>query len=334
MHFDAAWTIARVRGIAQLTPTVRQLELVPEDGSVPSYAPGSHLNVRVQIGARQEIRSYSLVGEARGDALRIAVKRLDAGRGGSRYMWSLREDARLAVNGPANHFELDFGAPQYLLVAGGIGVTPLVGMAQALAARGADVRMTYGVRNAAEAACADRLQAALGSAGEGRLKLLPSDRGQFIDFAGEIAALRQGAQMYLCGPAPMMDAARAAWAASGRPRADLRFETFGSSGHHAPQAFTVRLPRHRIEITVAPDRSLLDALEDAGVEVLADCRRGECGLCALDVLGVEGTIDHRDVFLSEHEKALGNRLCTCVSRIAGPGATVVLDSAWREDAAA
>lgn len=331
MRHSDHWTIATVRRTIDLTPTVREFELVPEGPAPAAWAPGSHLNVRVQIGPRQETRTYSLVGLSRGDGvLRIAVKRLDPGRGGSQYMWSLQPGARLSISEPGNHFALDLGAPGYLLVAGGIGVTPLVGMAELLGTRPAPVRMLYAARQRNELACLDRLEAALGE----RLATRVADEGQMIDFAAEFAALPAGTQVYLCGPVPMMDAARRAWAEAGRDIADLRYETFGSSGRHAPQAFTVKLPRHGVEVIVEAGRSLLDTLEAQGIAVLSDCRRGECGLCTMDVLACEGTIDHRDVFLSDHEKAEGKRLCACVSRIAGPGATVVLDTAWRDDSLA
>jgi vanillate O-demethylase ferredoxin subunit len=135
--------------------------------------------------------------------------------------------------------------------------------------------------------------------------------------------------MYVCGPVPMLDAARHAWEAAGRPAADLRYETFGNSGRFAPQAFRVRIPRHTLDIMVPAGCSLLDALEQAGVEAVSDCRRGECGLCTLDVLALDGEIDHRDVFLSEHEKQGNTRLCACVSRVVG---SVTLDSSYRPDA--
>lgn len=328
-HLDR-WLQATVRRTTDLTPTVREFELVPDDGPATSFSPGSHLDVRVPIGAREETRSYSLIGTAPHDgAWRIAVKRLETGRGGSRRMWSLQPGARLLVSPPQNHFELDLQAPAYLLVAGGIGVTPLVGMAQRLAARGAAVRMCYAAREPRELVYLDALQEALGD----RLGTFASTTRR-IDLAAEFAALPAGAQAYVCGPAPMMDDARRAWSATGRPTADLRFETFGSGGRSASQPFTVRLPRHGREVQVDGASSMLDALEAAGIEVLSDCRRGECGLCVMTVLSVQGSIDHRDVFLSEHEKAQGDRICACVSRVAGSGATIVVDTAYREDSLA
>jgi ferredoxin-NADP reductase len=328
MRNPLQWHPATVRAHRDLTPTVREFEIRPEGGVLP-WTVGSHLNLQLPIGGRTETRSYSLVGlpgqQGGSEVYRIAVKRVDASRGGSRHLWSLETGAELAVGEPANHFELPLGATQYLLVAGGIGITPLVGMAQLLQARGADVRLLYAARSAAEFALKDVLHASLGE----RLRTFASDAGQRIAFTDEIAALQPNALLLVCGPLPMLDALRAAWAQSGRPLTSLRFETFGNSGAVANEAFWVRLPRHGVELQVPADRTLLDVLNDAGIETLFDCRRGECGLCAVDVVETHGRIDHRDVFFSAHEKRGNQRVCACVSRVSGGG--LVLDSAYRPD---
>jgi len=154
--------------------------------------------------------------------------------------------------------------------------------------------------------------------------------GRTLDLDAEIAALPARAQLLICGPVPLLQAAQEAWARAGRATADLRFETFGSSGHQPPEAFWLKLPRHGLSVQVPADRSLLDVLEENGVAVLSDCRRGECGLCAVDVVQVQGRIDHRDVFFSAAEHAEGRQLCACVSRVCGGG--VELDSSYRPDA--
>jgi vanillate O-demethylase ferredoxin subunit len=329
MHDDTSWQGARVRALRDLTPTIREFELVPERG-VRAWTPGSHLRVRVPLAQRDETRHYSLVGlpaesAARG-AYRIAVKRLEPGRGGSRHLWSLAEGAELAIGEPANHFELSATAPQYLLVAGGIGVTPLVAMARTLAARGAALRMCYAARSAGELAYRDELAEALGAG----LALFSDESAERLDLDAEIAALAPGGQLYVCGPIVLLDAVREAWERSGRAVGDLRFETFGNTGRHAAQPFWVELAdRGGRRLDVPADRSLLDVLEEAGIAALSDCRRGECGLCALQVLRCDGTADHRDVFLSARQKAANERFCTCVSRVSGGG--IVLDSAYRPD---
>lgn len=324
MRSTQTWTDAVVQSIRDITPTVREFTLQPTQGVLP-HEPGGHLQVQLLLNGRAQTRSYSLVGAPDGTAYRVAVKRLDDGQGGSLTMWRLGVGERLMISEPQNHFPLDLTAPAYLLVAGGIGVTPLVLMAQTLAKRGAPVRMLLSARTEAELAYAAVLRAALGDG----LRQFVSAQGKKIDFTAEIAALAPGGQMLVCGPVPMLDAARRAWALADRPAADLRYETFGSSGRLTAQAFNVHIARPQIDITVPANCSLLDAIEMAGVPVLSDCRRGECGLCTMDVLAVEGEIDHRDVFLSEHEKQQNKRICVCVSRVVG---TITLDSAYRPEA--
>ena len=328
MKSDLQWMQAQVVALRDVTPTVREFELRTDAGTAVNWEPGAHLQVQVMTAqGRLQTRSYSLVGEGGGDSVwRIAVKRLDDGRGGSLAMWRLAVGDRLQVSTPQNHFPLDTRAPGYLLVAGGIGITPLVLMAERLAAvarsTGVPLTMLYGARHAGEFAYGERLREALGDA------LVLHEGAAPIDFARAIAALPTGGQLYTCGPVPMLEAVKRAWQAAGRAPADLRFETFGSSGRLAAQAFEVRVPRHDLAITVAPDCTLLEALEAAGVETLSDCRRGECGLCAMDVLAVDGEVDHRDVFLSEHEKQATTRICACVSRAVG---SITLDSSYRPD---
>jgi ferredoxin-NADP reductase len=328
MKNNLEWHPATVRAHRDLSPTVREFEIRPEGGVKP-WTVGSHLNVQVLADGREETRSYSLVGLPHGpgsnEVYRIAVKRAVPGRGGSRFMWSLETGAELMIGEPNNHFELAFGAAEFLLVAGGIGITPIVGMAQLLAERGAPVRMCYAARNPGELAYHEVLRGTLGE----RLRTFCDDAGERLDLAAEIAALAPRGQLWICGPMPLLDAAREAWAASGRDSADLRFETFGNSGRFEAQPFWVELPRHGLRLEVPADRSLLDVLNEAGVDTLYDCRRGECGLCAIDIVRTEGTVDHRDVFFSPHEKQTCTRMCACVSRVSGGG--VVLDSAWRPD---
>jgi len=331
MKSDDHWFEAGVDAVEDLSPTVRSLVLRPTNGIQP-WTVGSHLRVQVDLGGRSDVRHYSLVGlpqQSRADGCyRIAVKRADPGRGGSRFMWALQPGSRVQIAGPDNQFELPVSAPHTLLVAGGIGITPILGMALTLAARGVSLRMCYAARDAGELVFADALRAALGE----RLQTFVDASGQRIALDAEIAALPPGAQMLVCGPVPLLQAAQEAWARAGRPAAELRFETFGSSGSRPAEAFWVRVPRHNVQVEVPADRSLLEVLAEHGVEALYDCRRGECGLCAMDIVEIQGTVDHRDVFFSAAEKRENRRLCACVSRVSGGG--IVIDSAWRADAGA
>jgi vanillate O-demethylase ferredoxin subunit len=328
MMSETEFLPAVVDAVADLSPTVRLLRLRPADGITP-FGVGSHLRVRLHVDGRELLRHYSIVGlpqDARdARAYTIAVKRAEPGRGGSRAMWALRPGDTLPIAGPHNHFELPVGVTHALLVAGGIGITPIVGMALALAARATPLRLCYAARDEGELVFAERLRAALG---EG-LATFVDARGERLDLDAEIGALPANATMFICGPVPLLQAAQAAWERAGRAKAALRFETFGSSGHRPAQAFRVRLPRHALDLEVPADRSLLEVLEEQGVAVLSDCRRGECGLCALEVLALDGEIDHRDVFFSAAEQRTNHSLCTCVSRVCG--GSVALETAFRPD---
>jgi ferredoxin len=107
----------------------------------------------------------------------------------------------------------------------------------------------------------------------------------------------------------------------------LRFETFGSGGRFAAEPFKVRIPRLGLEVDVAINQTMLEALEAAGIDMIFDCLRGECGLCALPIIETDGIVDHRDVFFSEDEKAANSKLCTCVSRVIG--GSIAIDTADR-----
>lgn len=324
MRAATASTWATVRETRDVTPTIREFHVVPDEG-VERWTPGSHIDVTVLIDGQPATRSYSLVGEFDPHAYRIAVKRVPNSRGGSRYMWSLPAGARLSISAPKNFFELRHGAPAYLLIAGGIGITPLVGMASALARSKSPIRMLYAARTEDELAFADELQASLGP----QLVSLVDARGETIDFEKEIAHFPRHGEAYVCGPKGLMEFAQRTWAANGRPMEQLRFETFGNTGRYAPESFWVKVPRHGVEIEVPANATLLDTLLAAGVDVLYDCKRGECGLCTMDVLSVSGEIDHRDVFLSETEHHENRKVCACVSRAVKGG--LVLDSAYRSN---
>jgi ferredoxin-NADP reductase len=313
---------AELVAIRDLSADIRLFEIARAGGFGPS-SPGAHLEVGVMMEGRAETRAYSIVEATPEGAIRIAVKRLKISRGGSAYMWSLKPGARLNVEGPRNHFPLALGAGNYLLIAGGIGVTPIYAHALALARTGAAFRVLYAAQTRADFALGLELQIAVGE----RLRKFASAEGRRIDFDAEFLALAPEGEAYMCGPIGMLEAAKRAWAASGRPMHKLRFETFGASGHWPTGAFEVKIPRLGKTLAVAETQTLLEALEAAGVEAMSDCRKGECGLCALPILAVDGVVDHRDVFFNEAEKEASDKLCACVSRIYG--GSVTLDIAGR-----
>jgi ferredoxin-NADP reductase len=295
------------------------IEIEPARGARP-YATGAHLDIAVVVDELPDIRSYSLVGERPVDgAYRIAVKDVPDSRGGSRFVRALEPGATVEVSEPESHFELQYGRPEYLLVAGGIGITPLVGMAHALERHGRPFRLLYAARTRAQMPFVDELSELLGD----RLQLFVSAEGRRLDVAAEMERLHPDGELYLCGPLRLRDAALRAWRERDRRRDRLQFETFASGGRFAPEEFVVRVAdQDSRDVLVRRNRTVLDALKDAGVDMMWDCLRGECGLCAVRVLEAEGELDHRDVFLDEEQQRAGDTLLTCVSRAVGGGVTI------------
>ncbi|MDD1532526.1 MULTISPECIES: PDR/VanB family oxidoreductase [unclassified Bradyrhizobium] len=325
MRFIETWTPATLVSTRDLAPGIREFLIRPDQYDGVAYPVGSHINISVTIDGLPETRSYSLVGEASPEGFRIAVRRADDSRGGSRYMWQLKPGARLDITQPASLLAVDWSRQSYCLIAGGIGITPLLGAAQALVRRGADVKLHYAMRSRAEAAYFDDLAALLGD----RLVVHAGDEGKRLDLDALFGTLPKGALALFCGPMRMLDAARHAWIGAGHPLPDLRYETFGSSGTLPTEAFRVRLKGSNVELEIPRERSMLDVLNASGFEVISDCKRGECGLCAIDVVDVDGEIDHRDVFFSDHQKESNQKICACVSRARG---TVTVDTLLRADA--
>ena len=325
MRFVETWTSATLVTTRDLTPDIREFVIRPE-APIAGFPPGSHINVGVTIDGRPDTRSYSLVGEADPRGLRIAVRRAADSRGGSRYMWQLAPGARLNITLPSTQLQIDWTRPHYCLIAGGIGITPILGIAQVLKRRNSNVVLHYAVRSRRDAAYLEVLHELLGE----RLVVHAADEGRRLDLAATFAQLPQQAITLFCGPMRMLDAARHAWVADGRALADLSYETFGSSGLLPTEAFRVRLVDAGVELVIPGDRSMLDVLNEAGHEVISDCRRGECGVCAIDVVGIDGEVDHRDVFLSDHQKRENRRICPCVSRARG---VLTVDTLHRTKAA-
>jgi len=326
MSPESHFSPARVRAVHDVACDVRMIEIEPSAGARP-YPSGSHLDIAVEVEGLPDVRSYSLVGERPVDgAYRIAVKEVADSRGGSRVVRALEADADVEVSDPKSHFELQYGRPEYLLVAGGIGITPMLGMAHALERHGRPFRLLYAARTREQMPFLEELSSLLGD----RLELFISSEGSRIDIGEQIDRLADDAELYLCGPLRMRDAAQKAWWKRTLRPDRLRFETFASGGRFAPEQFVVRVhDKGGQEIVVPSNRTMLDALSDHGVELMWDCRRGECGLCQVTVLAVEGELDHRDVFLSEEQQDECTSLVTCVSRAVGGAVTI--DSGYRAD---
>ena len=295
---------------------VQEVVLRAADGApLPSFTPGAHLRVDLPDG---RTNAYSLIdAEGAGNApLRyVLVIRLDpAGQGGSRHMHALKAGDPLAVNVPRNDFPLREHAGRAILVAGGIGITPILSMAAALHGTGRPYRLHYAARNHAAAAYAEALAERHGEA----LSLhLDDEAGGPLDVATVLADARPDDHVYVCGPRPMIDAVRGGAEARGLGPDQIHSELFDAPAPSADDAaFEVEIASTGQIVQVPADRSIIDALEDAGIDVMYDCQRGDCGICQTTVL--EGVPDHRDVVLSEAERAAGDVMQICVSRALTP----------------
>jgi vanillate O-demethylase ferredoxin subunit len=309
-----AWQRATVVESIPVADRIRRIVLAPD---LPRrIEAGMHVDVRVPSGSEVLERSYSIVEPIGPDgAYAISVFESEASRGGARAMHALVAGDAIGVTDPRQDFPFRLGSPRYAFLAGGVGVTAILGMARAARRAGADYRFAYCGRTRSAMAYLDTLQAEHGE----RLEPHVRDEGTSLDVGAFVARLEADTELYLCGPIRLMDVVRREWAAAGRPATSLRFETFGNSGWFEPEPFVVGIPATGFECVVPPDRSILEALEDAGVDALSDCRKGECGLCEARVLALAGTIDHRDVFYSERQRDAMTKVCVCVSRVSGAG---------------
>lgn len=310
-----------LRGIRWQAEGIHAFELAhPEGHDLPPVEAGAHVDVHLPGGV---LRSYSLAGDPR-DRARwlLGVLREAQGRGGSRAMHeSLRVGEPITVGWPRNAFALAEGATHSVLLAGGIGITPLKAMAHALAARGASFELHYCTRTPRHAAFLDELRA-LVPAGRLHLHHDNGERDKALDIAGLLQTQAEGTHLYFCGPGGFMDACAAAashWAsgtvhsehfkAPERPRSDA-----------APAgSFEVRLARTGASVQVLPEQTIVRALELAGHRVPTSCLSGLCGACKVGYL--EGEVDHQDFILDEEEKT--RCLTVCVSR--ATSACLVLD---------
>lgn len=310
------WRVATVVEAVDVTASARRLTL-ERPGANQRAEPGTHLDVRVPIGDSIRTRSYSVVeSSANGSRITITVLQVRDSRGGSRYLHTLEVGSTLETTQPLQNFPLRTGAPRYLLLAGGIGITALVEAARVLHRIGADYRLVYVGRSRNLMAYVDELADMHGD----RLAMHVDDEANPLDvpsLVGDVAAhdLSLATELYVCGPIRLMDEVRRCWADADLPVTNLRYETFGSSGWFDPQAFRVRIPRLSIDTTVDADQTMLEALAGAGADLMYDCHKGECGLCRVDVAEVSGRIDHRDVFLSQAQREQGRYVCACVSRV-------------------
>lgn len=312
-----------VRRVHDATPTIRVLTLADAaGGELPPYAPGAHVDIVLGSGL---VRQYSLCGPlAQRDVYCLAIKRVDEGRGGSREIHeTVREGDILPMSMPRNFFPLRDHAGPRILLAGGIGITPIWPMVERLREQGARFFLYYSIRTRRDALFLSEIEML---AREGYAQIHVDDEvGQhFLDMGQVLATFSGPRQVYCCGPGPLMAALRERAASCGE--AEVFFESFGTSpnrislaapevaGHvRADVDFYVRLRASDQVIPVRADETLLEALETHGVPVESSCRAGACGTCR--VRYIRGDVSHMDYVLSDEEREA--YMMICVSRGTG-----------------
>jgi ferredoxin-NADP reductase len=306
----------RVRAMRWEAPGVLSLELSAVDGAtLPSFEPGAHVDLRLPDGT---LRQYSLCGDPSDHShYRLGVRAVGGGLSSTFVHRKLRPGELVTVSVPRNNFPLA-DAERYIFVAGGIGITPLIPMMRQASAQRRPWTLLYCNKRDSDAPFLNEIRA-LG----GDISLHSSEAGTRLDVRAKLAAVQAGAMIYCCGPERLMTAVEettADW-----PQDRVRFEWFaprsraneGASGN-----FEIVCNSSGLTLMVPEDRTVLDILNEAGVEVPCSCQQGICGTCETRV--VSGEVDHRDSILSSAERAANQTMMTCVSR-AKAGSRLVLD---------
>ena len=304
----------QVSQVEDVAEQVKKFRFQPANGrGLPVFSPGSNITVNMETEQKHIKNSYSLVSSPQAtDAYEICVLRVPDSRGGSKFMHeNVSVGDSLWINPPTNEFALYELASKHLLIAGGIGITPLVPMAEQLAAQSADFEMHYAMRSRRRAAFDDTLR----QRHPDQLFTYESNLGQRIQFNELLATQPLGTHLYVCGPEPMIDDVLEIARQIGWPEDSLHWEKFVTPPPGDP--FEVTLAQSNINVHVGPEDSILEAVEELGIEPDFGCRGGVCGRCETKVLRADGQILHHDDFLTAQERQDGEQIMICMSRFKG-----------------
>jgi len=311
---------ATVAEVVEVNELIRRFRFVRSDGgSMPPFSGGAHIVVEMDDHGTRRLNPYSLMSDPSDTSgYEISVRRDDAGRGGSLYMHNhVRPGQKMVIGCPVNLFPPDLRARKHLLLAGGIGITPMMGMMAEFTHLAVRFELHYSVRSRALGAYLDRLTGAYGE----RVHIYVDDQGESIALKDLLAGQPLGTHLYICGPKGMIAWVRSTAEAMGWPRAAVHSEEFLAPP--VGKVFQVQLAASGKTVTVAAAQSMLEAIEAAGVDAPYLCRGGACGQCETNVLKCDGTIHHHDHWLTPEEKAAGRKIMPCVSRFEGK--SLVLD---------
>ena len=291
----------------------------PAGRALPPFEPGAHLDLHLPNGL---VRQYSLTNDWRErDRYVIGVGRAANSRGGSEYVHAnIRAGSQLKISAPRNNFHLDPDAERFLFIAGGIGVTPIMAMIRWCTVQRKSWRIIYAARSRQRAAFYEEICGLAASAAQFHFD---DESGQVLDVAQALSTCCPGERIYCCGPEPLMDAVQAL--TQHLPPGTVRFEWFTKPESDEPEesnSFTVKLERSGLQLQVPAEKSILEVVEENGIEVPFSCREGLCGTCVTNVLA--GEPDHRDYVLSDEERESGKMMTICCSRAKSSSLTLDL----------
>jgi ferredoxin-NADP reductase len=296
----------RVTAIRPAADDTNLYELARPDGApLPPADPGAHIDLNLPNGMT---RQYSLViAHPLPESYTLGIKRDPNSRGGSRYIFDeLKTGQALTISAPRNHFPLAADASHHVLIAGGIGITPIYAMTQKLRADGSAFDLHYAGRSRSQLA----FLGDLAGAPFAHIHCDDEHGGALLDLARVIPDAPQDSHFYCCGPAPMLKTFRAATASV--PQQQVHFEYFSPQAEASKAGgFVVQLARSGREVFVPPGQSILETLREAGLTLDSSCQEGICGVCETKV--ISGVPDHRDSVLSDHEHAANRSMMICCS---------------------
>lgn len=305
----------RVARVDAVTPLIKRFTLVAADGArLPPFTGGSHVIVQMRDGAQRYGNAYSLLSSPEQlESYQIGVRRETPSKGGSAFLHDqVKEGDILAITPPNNLFALSEHAQHHVLIAGGIGITPFMSQMHELRRRGASHELHYAFRAPEHGAFSQEI-AELARDSSATVRCYVDSLGQQLDLAALMAGLADGAHVYVCGPAGLIEAVRAAASGAGLAPERVHWEQFAASASAHDGAFTVVLAKSGKVVEVGAGESILKAIErDSTVEVECLCREGVCGTCETRIL--EGEAEHLDQYLSNAEQAAQKTMMICVSR--------------------
>ncbi len=300
-----------ITGVRQIATNVRAYEFRdPERKRLPKVTAGSHIKMPVILDGKLQWRHYSIAtNPARQDAYEIAVLKEEDGSGGSAYIHEHYQLGHtIMTTQPENHFELHADNRPAVLIAGGIGITPIKAMAHDLKARGINMHFHYAGRSRWDMPYRDRLQREFGS----QISIYIKDEDQRMNLNKIMSEASPDSLFYICGPQRLIDAALDTARELGITDDRVRYERFSATELVDAKPVTLELTRSGKTIEVPADKSLLDAMLEQDVQIPFSCKSGNCKTCAVKV--IDGEAEHHDSALTAHERVTEQKMCPCVSR--------------------